>query len=89
MSQTIIQKHSYLWDGSQTGWVIVDNSLDTPVIYNEERSVMLHVDSAELKTAFLTGMKQSGARLISRAPVVPLAVTQCSQPDSPPSPARG
>lgn len=81
MNQAIIGKYSYLWDGSQTGWVIVDDAFHAPVIFNEDCGVMLHIDSAELKSALLTRMKQAGARIVSRAPVVPLVVIR-GKPDS-------
>jgi hypothetical protein len=71
-----IEAYSYLWDGSQPGWVLLKApALESGYcIFNVSSSTLLHVDDEELNTALCNAMIEAGRPIIDDLPGQPANV---------------
>jgi len=63
-------KYSYLWDGSQTGWVLLA-APELPgnyCIFNKETSVLLKVARADLNLKLCERMRAAGCEVLEEPP---------------------
>jgi len=70
MSEEILKKYSYLWDGKDRSWVLL-RSPSLPgglCIYNKEKNSLLHVESNELNQALCERLKQKGCEVLDTVP---------------------
>ena len=67
-----LECYSYLWDGSSPGWVL----LKSPYlhcgycVFDEQNSVLLHIDDELLNTQICQRMKESGCKVIDSIPTI-------------------
>lgn len=66
-----IESYSYLWDGSQPGWVLLKApALEVGYcIFNVSSSTMLHIDDEQLNTALCNSMIEAGCPMMDDLPV--------------------
>jgi hypothetical protein len=70
MPDADLKKYEYLWDGTQSGWVL----LQAPhlegglCIFNKVGRVLLHVESAELNQGLCERLKQKGVEVLDAIP---------------------
>jgi hypothetical protein len=57
-----IEKYSYLWDGTQSGWVLVKDAEfpDETFIVNRTKGSHLHIDDPILKKSVCVRMLDAG-----------------------------
>jgi hypothetical protein len=62
---------SYLWDGSEPGWVLLKAPELTGgyCIFNETHPALLHIDDDELNDRLCRYMKQIGIKTIDSMPI--------------------
>jgi hypothetical protein len=65
-----LECYSYLWDGSAPGWVLLKSPyLDCGhCVFNEQNSVLLHIEREQLNTQICQRMKESGCQVIDSIP---------------------
>jgi hypothetical protein len=70
MEKEKIEEFKYLWDGTDPGWILVnDPSLRAgPCIFNKIGGRMLHVENAELKELLCMKLKEAGAEILDKLP---------------------
>jgi hypothetical protein len=69
---SIVERYSYLWDGSQDGWVllIASDLRSGFCIFNSLTSNLLHIDDEQLNDILCARMKAAGCRIIDSLPRV-------------------
>lgn len=66
---TSTDDYSYLWDGSEEGWVLISFTESTePLIYNEMSHEALIIDDSELHREIVSIMVANGKELLSDMP---------------------
>lgn len=70
MNSQNLSEYEYLWDGSDSGWVLVENSESESgyTIYNEVKHIMLHIDITDLKSRICKELLDSGAKVLKDMP---------------------
>lgn len=65
-----IDKYSYLWDGSQGGWVLLvaPDLQGGFCIFNELTSKLFHMDDEQLNVRLCERMKTAGCKVIDSLP---------------------
>lgn len=63
---TSVEQYSYLWDGTQDGWVLL-RSPDLRsgfCIFNSLKSNLLHIDDEQINDLLCERMKAAGCKII-------------------------
>ena len=65
MTEDDLKKYSYLWDGTDPGWVLLraPDLTGGLCIYNK-RGAILHVESSELNQSLCQRLKQAGVEIL-------------------------
>lgn len=74
MNNEAIAEYAYLWDGSEKGWVVLEMEPNSPSVFNEEKGILLHIESSEVNQAVCAYMKKMGIKTINEVPVVDLEI---------------
>jgi hypothetical protein len=64
------EQYSYLWDGSDGGWVLLQEPdlASGYCIFNVRKRVLLHLDNEGLNTSLCERMKVAGAPVLASIP---------------------
>jgi hypothetical protein len=70
MTDIDLQKFSYLWDGTNPGWVLLraPNLRGGFCIYNKIGRSLLHVESSELNKVLCERLKEKGIEILEAVP---------------------
>jgi hypothetical protein len=71
-----VQNYSYLWDGSQLGWVLLSapDLAGGYCIFNNLKSTLLHIDDETLNETLCKRMKESGCDIVDEFESAPVDV---------------
>ena len=66
MGEYDLNRYSYLWDGTQPGWVLLraPELAGGLCIYNKRGQALLHVESSDLNSALCEELRRRGAEIL-------------------------
>lgn len=70
MNEMKIEEFGYLWDGTDPGWVLVNDPVvhGGASIYNKIGGCLLHVESAEFKELLCKKLREVGVEILNEFP---------------------
>lgn len=71
-----IDDYSYLWDGAQSGWVLLvaPEMLGGFCIFNSLENTLLHIDDECFNQALCEKMREAGCEILDNFPSRPIGV---------------
>lgn len=71
-----LKQYSYLWNGSEEGWVLLELEPDSLCIVNEITGILLHIESDELNQELCKRLRELGTKTITEMPIVDLNIEE-------------
>ena len=68
MNNDMLAEYSYLWDGSDPGWVLLKDPAGGDSVFHKTHSIALLIESDETHKAVCRRMQEGGCEILEEMP---------------------